>query len=126
MAEEPRKRSRFDVGPSDAAEPPARRSRFDVGGDRRSRSPGAEGTAARERSPIKSTESPATPGDGDKAKDAATKAAEAAARINAQLQQKKAIQTVDVPPIRQVSENTNTTTTLVFGGGNKFVCILTS
>lgn len=105
MAEEPRKRSRFDVGPSDAAEPPARRSRFDVS-DRRSRSPGTPGadrTADRERTPIKNTEGSATPNTGDKGSDAAAKAAEAAARINAQLQSKKAIQHVDVPPIRQVS-----------------------
>lgn len=102
MSEEPRKRSRFDVGPPDAAEPPARRSRFDLADERRSRSPDTpDRRADRERSPIKSTESPATPGDADK-KDAAARAAEAAARINATLQQKKAIQTVHVPPIRQV------------------------
>ncbi|KAF2166984.1 hypothetical protein M409DRAFT_23028 [Zasmidium cellare ATCC 36951] len=101
-APEPRKRSRFDVGPTDAAEPPARRSRFDVGDDRRSRSPGtpaADRTTDRERTPIKSTESPG--GEAQQAKDAAARAAEAAARINASIQKSKPIQQVDVPPIRQ-------------------------
>lgn len=92
MSDEPRKRSRFDQ-----AEPePPRRSKF----DRRSRSPSkGDGEAAtRSRSPVaKSVE-----GSGPK-KDAAAAAAEAAARINAQLSQKKAPQHVDVPPIRAVS-----------------------
>ena len=92
MGDEPRKRSRFDQ-----AEPePPRRSKF----DRRSRSPAqrdSEG-AARSRSPVaKSVESTAGP-----KRDAAAAAAEAAARINAQLSQKKAPQHVDVPPIRAV------------------------
>lgn len=91
MGDEPRKRSRFDQ-----AEPePPRRSKF----DRRSRSPAqrdSEG-ATRSRSPVaKSVEST-----GPK-RDAAAAAAEAAARINAQLSQKKAPQHVDVPPIRAV------------------------
>lgn len=105
MSEEPRKRSRFDQTAADVEEqPPARKSRF----DRRSRSPAANdnnaNSNARERSPVKSVESPAA--DGDK-KDAAAKAAEAAARINAQLQNKKGIQHVDVPPIRSVSTISN-------------------
>jgi len=89
MGDEPRKRSRFDQ-----AEPP-RRSKF----DRRSRSPpqGDSERATRSRSPVaKSVE-----GSGPK-RDAAAAAAEAAARINAQLSQKKAPQHVDVPPIRAV------------------------
>ena len=91
MGDEPRKRSRFDQAEPD----PPRRSKF----DRRSRSPAqrdSEG-AARSRSPVaKSVESTAPK------RDAAAAAAEAAARINAQLSQKKAPQHVDVPPIRAV------------------------
>jgi hypothetical protein len=91
MGDEPRKRSRFDQAEPD----PPRRSKF----DRRSRSPAhrdSEG-AARSRSPVaKSVEAT-----GPK-RDAAAAAAEAAARINAQLSQKKAPQHVDVPPIRAV------------------------
>lgn len=106
-APEPRKRSRFDVGPSDSAEPPARRSRFDVGGDRRSRSPGtpnADRATDRERTPLSASAKGAkSPSASAQSKDAAARAAEAAAKINAQLQQKKAVQQVDVPPIRQVS-----------------------
>lgn len=91
MGDEPRKRSRFDQAEAD----PPRRSKF----DRRSRSPAqrdSEG-AARSRSPVaKSVESTGP------RRDAAAAAAEAAARINAQLSQKKAPQHVDVPPIRAV------------------------
>lgn len=90
MSDEPRKRSRFDqVGDSE----PPRRSKF----DRRSRSPpkGDSEAATRSRSPVvKSVEG------GAQKKDPAAAAAEAAARINAQLSQKKAPQHVDVPPIR--------------------------
>lgn len=90
MGDEPRKRSRFDQAEPD----PPRRSKF----DRRSRSPShrdSEG-ATRSRSPVaKSVE-------GSTKRDAAAAAAEAAARINAQLSQKKAPQHVDVPPIRAV------------------------
>lgn len=90
MSDEPRKRSRFDqVGDSEAP----RRSKF----DRRSRSPpkGDSEAATRSRSPVaKSVEG------GAQKKDPAAAAAEAAARINAQLSQKKAPQHVDVPPIR--------------------------
>lgn len=90
MGDEPRKRSRFDQAEPD----PPRRSKF----DRRSRSPqGDNEGAVRSRSPVvKSVE-----GAGPK-RDAAAAAAEAAARINAQLSQKKAPQHVDVPPIRAV------------------------
>jgi hypothetical protein len=91
MGDEPRKRSRFDQAEPD----PPRRSKF----DRRSRSPAQRDSdrAARSRSPVaKSVETT-----GPK-RDAAAAAAEAAARINAQLSQKKAPQHVDVPPIRAV------------------------
>ena len=91
MGDESRKRSRFDQ-----AEPePPRRSKF----DRRSRSPphGDSERATRSRSPVVKTE-----GSSGTKRDAAAAAAEAAARINAQLSQKKAPQHVDVPPIRAV------------------------
>lgn len=100
--EQPRKRSRFDQAPDEADHP--RKSRF----DRRSRSPvafkEAHEDARRTRSPVKS---PATSAYGggrkdDVAKDPAAIAAAAAARITAQLQQKKGVQHVDVPPIRTV------------------------
>ncbi|KAK3075168.1 hypothetical protein LTR53_001779 [Teratosphaeriaceae sp. CCFEE 6253] len=84
MADEPRKRSRFDQ-----TEPP-RKSRF----DRRSRSPtrGDEGRGS--GSPVtKSAES-------GKDSSAAAAAAAAAAKINAQIHAKKGIQHVEVPPIR--------------------------
>ncbi|TKA82297.1 hypothetical protein B0A55_01462 [Friedmanniomyces simplex] len=90
MADEPRKRSRFDQ-----TEPP-RKSRF----DRRSRSParGDEETG-RSRSPVsmltKGADSP-----GGKDVNAAAAAAAAAAKINASINAKKGIQHVDVPPIR--------------------------
>ncbi|KAJ5231625.1 uncharacterized protein N7469_006213 [Penicillium citrinum] len=91
MADEERrtKRSRFDQ-----TEPEPRRSRF----DRRSRSPSArQSESTRTRSPLsREPNSPAakTP------TDPAAAAAAAAAKINAQLQAKKGIQHVDVPPIR--------------------------
>lgn len=93
MSEEPRKRSRFDQTESDP-----RRSRF----DRRSRSPSNRNSEPRQRSrsPIVSgTNSPATAAD---KKDPAAAAAAAAAKINAQIQARKGIQHVDVPPIRAV------------------------
>jgi homoaconitase len=97
MSEERRPRSRFD---SDDTERPAR-SRFDS--DRRSRSPSRrESESHRARSPIarEGTDSPAS----SKFKnEAAAKAAAAAARINAQIQAKKGIQHVDVPPIRSAA-----------------------
>ncbi|KAF9693587.1 hypothetical protein EKO04_008211 [Ascochyta lentis] len=94
MSDERRPRSRFD---SDEPERPAR-SRFDT--DRRSRSPSRrESESHRERSPVtrEATDSPSNAGTKNKA---AAAAAAAAARINAQIQAKKGIQHVDVPPIR--------------------------
>ncbi|KAH0261840.1 hypothetical protein KCU71_g20717, partial [Aureobasidium melanogenum] len=86
MSDEPRKRSRFDQTESDA-----RPSRF----DRRSRSPRNRTSEPRQRtrSPVSGTNSPAP-------RDAAAAAAAAAAKINAQIQARKGIQHVDVPPIR--------------------------
>ena len=77
------------------------RSRFDT--DRRSRSPSRrESESHRARSPVarEASDSPAATGIKNKA---AAAAAAAAARINAQIQAKKGIQHVDVPPIRSVS-----------------------
>ncbi|EKV19700.1 hypothetical protein PDIG_01470 [Penicillium digitatum PHI26] len=91
------KRSRFD---QTEAEP--RRSRF----DRRSRSPSnRQSESARTRSPLSRSpgaETPAKPS----AVDPAAAAAAAAAKINAQLQAKKGIQHVDVPPIRSADNAT--------------------
>lgn len=86
------KRSRFDQ-----TEPEPRRSRF----DRRSRSPPArKPDSARERSPLNNdSKSP----DPKRNVDAAAAAAAAAARINAQIQAKKGIQHVEVPPIKSAS-----------------------
>lgn len=98
MSEERRPRSRFD---SDGTERPAR-SRFDT--ERRSRSPPRrEPESHRARSPIarEASDSPSTAG--TTKNKAAAAAAAAAARINAQIQAKKGIQHVDVPPIRSVS-----------------------
>lgn len=89
MADEPRKRSRFDQAEPD---PPARKSRF----DRRSRSPArrdSDNATRPSRSPTAAAK--------DKS-NAAAAAAEAAARINASLASKKGPQHVDVPPIRSV------------------------
>ncbi|KAK1908352.1 hypothetical protein P3342_009200 [Pyrenophora teres f. teres] len=94
MSEERRPRSRFD---SDDNDRPVR-SRFDT--DRRSRSPSRkESESHRARSPIarEGNESPAATSLKNKA---AAAAAAAAARINAQIQAKKGIQHVEVPPIR--------------------------
>lgn len=92
MAEESRKRSRFDQTDSE----PPRKSRF----DRRSRSPGDKEAepSRRSRSPIQSPDSE------NSKKDAAEKAAAAAAKINASFSAKKGVQHVDVPPIRAVRE----------------------
>ncbi|KAK7752328.1 hypothetical protein SLS62_005664 [Diatrype stigma] len=90
------KRSRFDQ-----TEPEPRRSRF----DRRSRSPPArKSESARERSPLKGDSDGAHP-EPRKGVDAAAAAAAAAAKINAQIQAKKGIQHVDVPPIKSTSES---------------------
>jgi len=88
------KRSRFDQKEPE----PKRASRF----DRRSRSPPArKSESRRSRSPIdRKTESPATASAKKSGVDPAAAAAAAAARINAQIQAKKGIQHVDVPPIQ--------------------------
>ncbi|KAJ5172438.1 hypothetical protein N7492_005031 [Penicillium capsulatum] len=99
MADDDRrvKRSRFDQ-----TEPEPRRSRF----DRRSRSPSAkQSESTRTRSPL-SREARSPAGDAPSkpaAADPAAAAAAAAAKINAQLQARKGIQHVDVPPIRSTS-----------------------
>ncbi|KAI9734757.1 MAG: hypothetical protein M1818_006744 [Claussenomyces sp. TS43310] len=89
------KRSRFDQ-----TEPePKRASRF----DRRSRSPAPTRPAdtRRSRSPVgRSSGSPAVEAARKAGLDPAAAAAAAAAKINAQIQAKKGIQHVDVPPIR--------------------------
>ncbi|KAH1497322.1 hypothetical protein KXV92_003350 [Aspergillus fumigatus] len=99
MADDERraKRSRFDQ-----TEPePRRASRF----DRRSRSPSRQPESTRTRSPL--SREPFSPGADDSRKsgsvDPAAAAAAAAAKINAQLQAKKGIQHVDVPPIRSTA-----------------------
>lgn len=94
MSDDRRKRSRFDQTETEAARP----SRF----DRRSRSPKREDAEPRRsRSPVQQDE-------GRRSSDArrqaaAAAAAAAAAKINEQLNLKKASQRVDVPPIRSVS-----------------------
>ncbi|KAL1996995.1 hypothetical protein VTN49DRAFT_7860 [Thermomyces lanuginosus] len=97
--DEPRKRSRFDQ-----TEPePRRYSRF----DRRSRSPSSrQSDSTRQRSPL--SRDPRSPNKEEKKEDKkpidpAAAAAAAAAKINAQIQAKKGIQHVDVPPIRSSS-----------------------
>lgn len=87
------KRSRFDQ-----TEPePKRASRF----DRRSRSPPARRSEhGRDRSPLAQDGAPEPK---KSPADAAAAAAAAAAKINAQLQARKGIQHVDVPPIRNAS-----------------------
>ena len=98
MSEEaPRKRSRFDQ-----TEPEARKtSRF----DRRSRSPVArDSESRRSRSPLaKSARSPSTDNKPKTPADPAAAAAAAAARINAQIEARRGIQHVDVPPIKSSS-----------------------
>ncbi|KAK3304503.1 uncharacterized protein B0T15DRAFT_243614 [Chaetomium strumarium] len=88
------KRSRFDQ-----TEPEPRRSRF----DRRSRSPPArKPESQRERSPLpRSRDTPSM--SKSPPVDPAAAAAAAAARINAELQARKGIQHVDVPPVRASS-----------------------
>lgn len=92
------KRSRFDQ-----TEPEPRRSRF----DRRSRSPvSRKPDSARDRSPLNRGADNATTETKKTPVDAAAAAAAAAAKINAQLQARKGIQHVDVPPIRSTSNST--------------------
>ncbi|KEF61835.1 uncharacterized protein A1O9_03406 [Exophiala aquamarina CBS 119918] len=98
MSEEaPRKRSRFDQTEPEPRKP----SRF----DRRSRSPSSRHTESRRsRSPLgKSSQSPAAGEKSGPALDPAAAAAAAAAKINADLQARRAIQHVDVPPIQSAS-----------------------
>ncbi|OTB05413.1 hypothetical protein M426DRAFT_57028 [Hypoxylon sp. CI-4A] len=86
------KRSRFDQ-----TEPEPRRSRF----DRRSRSPPAKRSEhGRDRSPLPKDGERGTPELKKSPVDPAAAAAAAAAKINAQIQAKKGIQHVDVPPIK--------------------------
>ncbi|KAJ4859137.1 hypothetical protein T069G_07404 [Trichoderma breve] len=86
------KRSRFDQ-----TEPePRRASRF----DRRSRSPPTRRHEGRDRSPLSKEDDSETK---KPPVDAAAAAAAAAAKINAQLQARKAPQHVDVPPIKSAS-----------------------
>jgi hypothetical protein len=114
MSEEaPRKRSRFDQTEPEPRKP----SRF----DRRSRSPSSRQTdSRRSRSPLASDSK--SPGNGEKrgtSLDPAaaagayslcatisafilTSVAAAAAKINAELQARKGIQHVDVPPVQSV------------------------
>ena len=96
MSEEaPRKRSRFDQ-----TEPePRKNSRF----DRRSRSPVARNSESRRsRSPL-AKHSPVTDGKPKTPVDAAAAAAAAAAKINAQIEARRGIQHIDVPPIKTSS-----------------------
>ncbi|KAF4582043.1 hypothetical protein GQ602_006667 [Ophiocordyceps camponoti-floridani] len=94
------KRSRFDQ-----TEPDSRRSsRF----DRRSRSPSARRVEARDRSPIARDGAPSEAR--SPPVDPAAAAAAAAARINAQLQARKGIQHVDVPPIQKPDQDQSPTT----------------
>ncbi|KAI1000968.1 hypothetical protein K3495_g7232 [Podosphaera aphanis] len=91
------KRSRFDQTELE----PKRTSRF----DRRSRSPVArKPERKRSRSPLNKPS--ALPSEPVKKVDAAAAAAAAAAKINAQIQAKKGIQHVDVPPIRSTQSPT--------------------
>ena len=93
MADEPRKRSRFDQTE------PARKSRF----DRRSRSPArGDGEAGSSRSPVPMESKGSESAGGKDVNTAAAAAAAAAAKINASISAKKGIQHVDVPPIGSV------------------------
>ncbi|PQE17208.1 hypothetical protein CJF31_00005592 [Rutstroemia sp. NJR-2017a BVV2] len=104
-----KKRSRFDQKEPE----PKRNSRF----DRRSRSPPARGSESRRsRSPLpRASDSPAP--DSAKKIDAAAAAAAAAAKINAQIQAKKGIQHVDVPPIRSTESPVGKSASPAPGGG---------
>ncbi|MCJ1287062.1 hypothetical protein MMC26_006410 [Xylographa opegraphella] len=95
------KRSRFDQ-----TEPETKRSsRF----DRRSRSPISRHSEARRSRSPQVRDGPLSPRPEERKKsglDPAAAAAAAAAKINAQIQAKKGIQHVDVPPIRAVASPT--------------------
>lgn len=111
MSEEaPRKRSRFDQ-----TEPePRKNSRF----DRRSRSPVArDPEPRRSRSPLsKSARSQSNDSSTKKAADPAAAAAAAAARINAQIEARRGIQHVDVPPIQSSASPAPPKSTTPSGG----------
>ncbi|KAK4988701.1 hypothetical protein LTR50_003780 [Elasticomyces elasticus] len=98
MSDEPRKRSRFDQTEPD----PKRAPRF----ERRSRSPSRRAAETnRSRSPIDRTM--ADSGTPKRRPDATAAAAAAAARINAQIQAKRSILHVEVPPIRSTQSPAN-------------------
>ncbi|KAI9843871.1 MAG: hypothetical protein M1837_006024 [Sclerophora amabilis] len=107
MADEPRssKRSRFDQSEprprQGSHEEGKRQSRF----DRRSRSPSSRsGNTRRSRSPLnRDTFSPGSEEKKRSGLDPAAAAAAAAAKIGAQIQAKKGVQHVDVPPIRSAA-----------------------
>ncbi|KAB5528176.1 hypothetical protein GE09DRAFT_1178036 [Coniochaeta sp. 2T2.1] len=101
-----RKRSRFDQ-----TEPePKRVSRF----DRRSRSPPAKKhDSGRDRSPISSMGRDSATPDVKSPVDPAAAAAAAAAKINAQLQARKGIQHVDVPPVKSATPDPSSGTTAI-------------
>ncbi|KAI0376154.1 hypothetical protein F5Y04DRAFT_273940 [Hypomontagnella monticulosa] len=104
------KRSRFDQ-----TEPEPRRSRF----DRRSRSPPAKRPDhGRDRSPIGKDGESTTPDLKKSPVDPAAAAAAAAAKINAQIQAKKGIQHVDVPPIKSTSSSSPGPTSSAPASGN--------
>ncbi|KAI0181943.1 hypothetical protein GGR52DRAFT_568151 [Hypoxylon sp. FL1284] len=104
------KRSRFDQ-----TEPEPRRSRF----DRRSRSPPArKSDHGRDRSPLARDGESSTPDLKKSPVDPAAAAAAAAARINAQIQAKKGIQHVDVPPIKSTSSASPGPNSASATGGN--------
>ncbi|KAI9701589.1 MAG: hypothetical protein M1836_001645 [Candelina mexicana] len=114
------KRSRFDqTQPRErpgSSEDGKRSSRF----DRRSRSPSARDTKSnRSRSPL--SREPFSPASEEKKKpvsDPAAAAAAAAARINAQIQAKKGIQHVDVPPIRSTESPVGKASSPAASSGN--------
>ncbi|KAI1799407.1 hypothetical protein F4811DRAFT_565604 [Daldinia bambusicola] len=104
------KRSRFDQ-----TEPEPRRSRF----DRRSRSPPAKRSDhGRERSPLGKDGENSSHSSKKSPVDPAAAAAAAAAKINAQIQAKKGIQHVDVPPIKSTSSASPGPNTASTPGGN--------
>lgn len=115
MSEEaPRKRSRFDQ----TVPEPRKTSRF----DRRSRSPVARDSESRrsrspltQRSPSAEDSKPKTP------VDPAAAAAAAAARINAQIEARKGIQHVDVPPIKSSASPAPTKPDTPTGSGGNSV-----
>ncbi|ETI23554.1 hypothetical protein G647_05356 [Cladophialophora carrionii CBS 160.54] len=101
MSEEaPRKRSRFDQTQPE----PRKASRF----DRRSRSPSSrQPESRRSRSPLgRDSRSPTASERRSTPVHPAAAAAAAAAKINAELQARKGIQHVDVPPVRSSSTAT--------------------